>query len=72
MIIGDNFYPFCTKTYVVTPHLNHLKGSDEGSQHKVSMRNKKNYPSIIIKYSSYPKICDQDIWVSFGMENFIL
>ena len=25
--------------------------SDEGSQHMVSMRNKNNYPSIIIKYS---------------------
>ena len=24
-------------------------GSDEGSQHMVSVRNKKNYPSIIIK-----------------------
>ena len=28
-------------------------GSDEGSQHMVSMTNKTNYPSIIIKYSSY-------------------
>ena len=26
-------------------------GSDEGSQHMVSTRNKKNYPLIIIKYS---------------------
>ena len=29
----------------------HREGSDEGSQHMVSMRNKKNYLSIIIKYS---------------------
>ena len=27
--------------------------SDEGSQHMVSIRNKKNYPSIIIKYPNY-------------------
>ena len=27
-------------------------GSDEGSQHMVSVRNKTNYPSTIIKYSS--------------------
>ena len=32
-------------------------GSEEGSQHMVSMRNKKNYPSIIIKYSSYLELC---------------
>ena len=51
--------------YVVTPHLNHLPSSepsqwdssDEGSQHMVSMRNKKNYPSIIIKYPSYLELC---------------
>ena len=30
----------------------HRDGSDEGSQHMVSMRNKKIYPSVIIKYSS--------------------
>ena len=28
-----------------------MHGSDEGSQHMVSMRNKKYYPSGIIKYS---------------------
>ena len=31
--------------------LSHRDGSDEGSQHMVSVRNKKNYPSVIIKYS---------------------
>ena len=31
--------------------LSRRDGSDEGSQHMVSMKNKKNYPSIIIKYS---------------------
>ena len=33
-------------------------GSDEGSQDMVSRRNKKNYPSIIIRYSSYLELCD--------------
>ena len=35
-------------------------GSDEGSQHMVSMRNKKHYPSIIIKYSSNLQLCFKD------------
>ena len=58
VIIRDNFCLFCTKFYVVTPHLNrlyetvqirgHRDGSDEGSQHMISMRNKKNFLSVII------------------------
>ena len=36
----------------------HRDGSDEGSQHRVSMRNKKNYPSIIVKYSSNLELCN--------------
>ena len=47
-VIRDNFYSICKKLYVVTPDLNCLDGSDEGSQHMVLMRNK-NYPSVIIK-----------------------
>ena len=36
----------------MTPYLNCLRDrSDGGSQHIASMRNKKNYPSVIIKYS---------------------
>ena len=55
VIIKDYFCQFCMKAYVVTPHLNCFEqdSSVEGSQHTVSIRNKKNYPSIIIKYSSY-------------------
>ena len=53
MIIRDNLCQFCTKIYVVIPHLNRLNGSDEGSQHTVSMRNKKNYLSVIVRYPSY-------------------
>ena len=45
MIIKDNFCYFYIKTYVVTSaELSRRDGSDEGSQHMVSMRNKKNYP----------------------------
>ena len=46
MIIKDNFCYFCIKT-------SHQDSSDKGSHHMVSMRNKKIYPSIITKYSSY-------------------
>ena len=35
----------------------HQDNSDEGSQYMFSMRYKKNYPSIIIKYSSYLELC---------------
>ena len=59
MIIRDNFCEFCIETFAVTPHLNCLiccdpsseqsrrDGSDEGSQHTVSMRNEKNYHQIL-------------------------
>ena len=53
MIIRDNFCYFCIKTYVVTPHLNclivvipHRDSSDEGSQHMVSLTNKKIIPQL--------------------------
>ena len=52
--IRDNFCLFSIKTYVVTPHQNRLS---EGSQHMISVRNKKNYPSINIKCSSYLELC---------------
>ena len=48
MIVRDKFCKFCIKTYFVTPRRD---GLVEGSQHVVSIRNKKNYPSVIIKYS---------------------
>ena len=51
-VIRDYFSYFLLKPYVVTPHLNCLvDSSDEGSQHMVSIRNKRNNPSVIIKYS---------------------
>ena len=53
MIIKDNFCQFCVRTKCCDPSSepSQRDGSDEGSQHMVSIRNKKNYPSIITKYS---------------------
>ena len=36
--------------------LSHEDGSDEGPQHMISMRNKKNYPSVIFKYSLLSRV----------------
>ena len=39
MIISDNFCQLCVKNIYCEPHLNRLaNGSNEGSQHVVSMR----------------------------------
>ena len=55
MIIRDNFLSILHKNirYDRSSEPSQRDGSDEGSQPMVSVRNKKNYPSIIIKYSSY-------------------
>ena len=52
VIIRDNFCQFCTKNLCCDPSSDPSRqdSSDEGSQHMVSIRNKKNYPSVIIKY----------------------
>ena len=52
MIIRDNFLLILHKNVCCDPSTEPSRrdGSDEASQHMVSMRNKKNYPSIIIKY----------------------
>ena len=50
MIIRDHFCQFCIKSYVVTPNPD---GSDEVSQHKVSMRKKKSYPQLSSNNPSY-------------------
>ena len=58
MIIRDNFYQFCMKHNIVTPHLNNLNERVQMRGHNVvSKRNKNNYPSVIIKYPSYPDLC---------------
>ena len=59
MIIRDNFLLILHKTYVVTPHLNcHDKPVQMRGYNMVLMRNKINYPSITIKYSSYLELCN--------------
>ena len=51
MIIRDNFLLILHKNLCCDPLFEPSRrdGSDEGSQLMVSMRNKKNYPSVIIK-----------------------
>ena len=51
MIILDNFCSFCIfKSICCDPS----SGSDEGSQHMASMRNKKNYnPQLLSNTPSY-------------------
>ena len=51
MIIGDNFWSVLHKTICCDPSSEPSRrdGSDEGSQYTVSMRRKKNYPSMIIE-----------------------
>ena len=61
MIIRYKFCQSCIVLSVLHIHIccdpssepSQQGGSDEGSQHMVSVRNKKNYPSNIIKYSPY-------------------
>ena len=52
MIIRDNFLLDLHRNKCCDPssELFRQDGSDEGPQHIVSMRNKKNYPLVIIKY----------------------
>ena len=38
MIIRDNFYYFCNKTYVVTPHLNRLKETVQMRGHNICFK----------------------------------
>ena len=49
MIIWDNFCLFCMKTLCceLSSELSQGDGSEEGSQHTVSMRNKENYLQIL-------------------------
>ena len=53
MIIRDNFLLVLHKNICCDPssELSCRVGADERSQHMVSMGNKRNYPSIIIKYA---------------------
>ena len=53
MIRRDNFCKFCIKTHVVTLHLNCLVKTVQMRGHKIWLRNRKNYPSVIIEYSLF-------------------
>ena len=48
MIIRDNFCQFCTKTYVVTSHLNSLEETVQMRGHSIWFKEKKrkNIPSL--------------------------
>ena len=48
MIIRDNFFKSVCRD--PSSELSCQDSSDEGSQHMVSMRDKKNYPLFIIEY----------------------
>ena len=51
MIIRDNFLLDLHRNKCCDPSSELSQDdSDEGPQHIISMRNKKNYPSVIIKY----------------------
>ena len=71
MIIRDNFLLILHKNICCDPSSEPScrDGSDEGSQHMVSMRNKENYPSIIIKY---PLLFRALIWPIFSQQEKIV
>ena len=54
VVIRDNFCEFCIKTSV-TPNRNCLNETGQMRGHNIWFQREinKNYPSIIIKYSSY-------------------
>ena len=60
LFLHKNIYVCCYSS----SELSRRDGSDEGSQHMVSMRNIKNYSLIIIKYSLLSRalgVCPTDI-----------
>ena len=60
MIIRDSFCSFWLKTLCCYPSSEPSRqdGSDEGSQHTVSFRNKKNYPELSSNTPSYLELCE--------------
>ena len=55
------FSSFSSKPHVVTPHLNRLvetvQGSDEGSQHMFLCRINRNYPLLSTNTPSHLELC---------------
>ena len=70
MIIRDNFSVLYINIYCdPSSEPSRRDGSDEGSQHMTTMRNKQNYHSVITKYSSYLKLCQ---YIFFVFDNSYL
>ena len=59
MIIRDNFCQFCTKTYVVTPHLHRLDETVQMRGHNIWFQTeiRKIIPQLSSTYSSYLELC---------------
>ena len=65
VIIRDNFCLFWLRTYVVTlVRLSRWDGSDEGSQHMVLLRNKKNCLELSSNTPSYLDAWMDDGWLA--------
>ena len=60
VVIRDNFCKFWKKNIFCDPSSEPSRwdGSDEGSQHMVSLRNKKNNPELSSNTLSYLELCD--------------
>ena len=67
VIIRDNFCQFCTKTYVVTPHVNCLETVQMRGHNIWFQREIKNYPSVITENSSY-----LELWISLCQTCIVL
>ena len=59
VIIRDNFVQILVKNICCDPSSepSGRDGSDEGSQHMVSFKNKKNYPELSVSIFSYLELC---------------
>ena len=71
-VVTPNFCKFCIKMCVVTPHLNRPIRTVQMRGHNimVSVRNMKNYPSIIIKYSVLTGALSCLLSQDFAVEKF--
>ena len=68
MIMRDNFCEFCINK-MLDPS-SELSRFDEGSQHMVSMRNKKNYPQLSSNTPSYDRALDKREYLMIIRDNF--
>ena len=68
MIIKDNVCYFCIKNICsdLSSEPSHRDGSDEGSEHMVSMRNKKK---LSLSYHQYPLLPALSRWPNLGKDH---